>query len=203
MRINKIRQAIAKTPLIARVVSLYAVSGLSVGGYISASAVLSPVPARPVAQVVVFTPKANISSRQIISGQPSRIFVERLGIDLPVQDGVYDDQTGEWSLSDKAVYFATITDLPNDNQGNTFLYGHNQKSVIGKMSGLVSGDVVSLVTTNGHEFRYAYTGDEFIKPDQTTVLYESPNKPRLTVMTCEGVWSQARRLMYFDLVEVK
>jgi len=203
MRLNKIKKLVSKTPLVARVVSLYAVAGLMFVGYISVYSRLFPTPDISVSQVIVFAPKVNISARQIISGHPSRMSIERLGIDLPVSDGVYNDKTGEWSLSDKAVYFATITDLPNDNQGNTFLYGHNQKSVIGRMSGIAPGDIVKIQTTNGHEFSYAYISDELVKPDKTAVLHDSPSKPRLTVMTCDGIWSQARRLMYFDLVEVK
>lgn len=195
-----LRHTITKIPLVLRAVSLYIVVGVGVWGGGQVVQAVSPVQDQ-VSQAITL-PKKRILSQQIISGHPVRFSVERLGIDLPVNDGVYNPQTREWSLSDDAVYFATITTEPNESQGNTFIYGHNQSQVIGLMSAIQPGDIVTIQTSNNHTFRYTYTHDSIVAPTFTAALKEDPDKPQLTVMTCEGIWSETRRMMYFDLLEV-
>lgn len=133
-----------------------------------------------------------------ISGQPERILVERLGIDLAVVNGKYDAVTDSWTLTEDKAQFATMTQLPNNQYGSTFIYGHNTDKVFAKLAGLKAGDLVKVTTTNGHTFSYVYNGQEIVQPDNTTVLSEVPSRPRLTLMTCEGIFSQTRRIMLFD-----
>jgi LPXTG-site transpeptidase (sortase) family protein len=189
---------LTKIPLVIRVVSLYSIVGIA--SFCASLLIPNTVPA--VAQTTTpVVPKQRILSQEIISGKPVRFSVERLKIDLPVRDGVYDAQTQEWTLSNDAVYFATITAQPNDNRGNTFIYGHNQDAVIGRMQDVTVGDVV-VIQTDNNTFRYAYSHDSIVKPDFTAALSATSDTPQLTVMTCEGIWSSERRLMYFTLVEV-
>ncbi len=189
-----------KIPLVIRAVSLYVIAGASLwsGGTIVAAYTPDPL---PIAQVVT-TPKVKILSRQIVSGHPTAFSIERLGINLPVKDGVYNTQTQDWTLTNDAVFFATITSEPNDTRGNTFIYGHNQSQVIGAMKDIVVGDTLTIQTSNGHTFTYTYSHDSFVTPTFTAALDEDPDVPQLMVMTCEGIWSQSRRLMYFSLTEV-
>jgi LPXTG-site transpeptidase (sortase) family protein len=199
------RIQLSNIPLAARAVCLYIVIGLGAWGVGSlvtpASAHIASL--QNASSIVEDNPKkVAINSRQIISGKPVRFSIERLGIDLPVYDGTYDTSTQSWTLSTDAVYFATITTRPNDARGNTLIYGHNQPKVIGYMKDIQVGDIVVVTTENNHTFRYSYTKDAVVAPDFTSVLYEDSETPQLAVMTCEGVWSETRRLMYFQLEEV-
>lgn len=142
-----------------------------------------------------------IVSKTIIDGEPLGFKMARLGIDLPIKYGYFDTNDSSWTTSNDAIFYAYGTALPNNQRGNTFLYGHNRDSVIAKLSGLVVGDEVTITTANGHTFIYSYTGDKSVPPDYTDVLRDDPDTPRLTVMTCEGIFSLTRRLMYFDLKE--
>jgi len=194
-----IKKAAAKIPLLIRVVSLYVVVGGSMLGVASAM----PDPAPPAEIILASSPVVPESTQTpVITGKPVGFKVQRLGIDLPIKDGVYNSKTREWTLSDNAVYFATITSRPNDIRGNTFLYGHNQPQVIAQMKDIRVGDVATITTANGHTFRYAYKRDSVVAPTFTEVLMQNPDKPQLTVMTCEGIWSETRRLMYFKFLEV-
>jgi LPXTG-site transpeptidase (sortase) family protein len=197
---SALTNTMTKIPLVLRAVSLYIVVGAGIWGTGHIVEFYSPKQSS-VSQVVA-PPKTKIFSQQIISGHPVSFSVERLGINLPVRDGVYDSQTKEWSLSGDAVYFATVTTEPNDTYGNTFIYGHNQVQVIEPMKDIQVGDIVTIKTSNGHTFRYAYTHDSIVAPNFVEALKENPDEPQLTVMTCEGIWSDARRLMYFNLLEV-
>jgi len=194
-----------RTPLIVRSLLIYALVG---GVWCSAGLALQPAPVAPV-QVAVYTPPVNAApspkqqqARRIVQGIPRRIVSERLGVDLPVETGTYDAKTGEWTLSDSAAYFAAITDAPNDFSGSTFIYGHNRTSVFGPLNAIRSGDVVEITTQNGHVFTYSYMHDASIAPNMTDILYEHPKTPQLVLMTCEGVLSATRRIMYFTLTGV-
>ncbi|MFZ3010147.1 MAG: sortase [Candidatus Microsaccharimonas sp.] len=195
-----LKHFMTKIPLVIRAVSLYVIAGAGLWGGGTIVAAYAPDPL-PIAQVVT-TPKVKILSHRIVTGHPVTFSIERLGINLPVKDGVYDAQTKDWTLTDDAVFFATITTEPNDTRGNTFIYGHNQSQVIGAMQDIVVGDTLTIQTSNGLTFTYVYSHDSFVAPTFTAALKEDPDVPQLTVMTCEGIWSQSRRLMYFNLLEV-
>lgn len=196
--IQQTRIVLAKTPLLVRVFGLYLITtGLLVPSMLYArptQVVYNPTYVPP--------PIVSTEARRVINGTPDRIIVERLNVDLPIKSGAYDADTGEWTLSDDAAFFATITDLPNDYQGNTFIYGHDRDAVFAPLEGIRAGDKVRIKTTNGHTFVYAYASDAIVTPDVTDVLYAEPKKPQLTLMTCDGLFSEVRRIMYFDLVEV-
>ena len=198
----KIHSIITKTPLFFRVVSLYAVPLLIV---LSLFQVFNP----KLNTVSLSLPTAyhkEVKSTQVVekvifNGEPLSISIERLGIDLPIKNGVFNEETKDWTLSDDAVYYAQITALPNSQNGITFLYGHNNDKVLSATENLVVGDIAVIKTKNDHIFKYIYKNDALVPPDLTSILYEASDTPRLVIMTCEGIWSQARRLMYFDLLE--
>ncbi|TAL14139.1 sortase [Patescibacteria group bacterium] len=196
---SAITKTFSKIPLLIRVVSLYIVIGVISWSSLQIQQLFAVAPA-PIIHHAPIKPK--VLSQQIISGEPVSFVIDRLHINLPVKDGTYDPKTGEWTLSTDAVYFATITSQPNDNRGNTFIYGHNQDKVIARMKDIQPGDTVVITTSNGHVFTYAYTHDSIVAPDFTDALKQDSDTPQLTVMTCEGVWSNARRMMYFDLIGV-
>lgn len=206
MQIN--RNITARMPLFLRVVSLYVIVGwLVLLGCYAAATINRQDEIIMVPSGIVYVKKninyGNIVTKVIIDGEPQTFTMQRLGINLPIKYGYYDTNTDDWTTSDDAIYFGYGTALPNNQRGNTFIYGHNRDSVIGKLAYLVVGDEVTITTKNGHTFTYSYTGDLSVKPNYTSILREDPDTPRLTIMTCEGVWSLTRRLMFFDLKEAK
>lgn len=137
-----------------------------------------------------------------IIGTPLRFEVPKLSMNLVVDNGVYDNNTDSWSLSKTAVQYAVVTTKPNNIRGNTIIYGHNTQAVLAPLKDIAVGDMVKITTTNGHTFTYIYSHDKIVDPSFTEVFNENPNKPQLTVLTCEGTWSKVRRLMYFDFKSV-
>lgn len=135
-----------------------------------------------------------------IAGNPVRIQFPALGIDKQIIPGYYDEKTGAWTLSDTNAQYATVTPEPNNQTGNTFIYGHNNMRTFG---GLLSANVglEAVVTTdNQHTFRYVLREIADVKPDDPSYLAQH-NSPILTVQTCSGFWSENRRMFVFDLVE--
>lgn len=186
-----------KIPLVLRVVSLYILFGAAstLGLALTKAPAAAPVAQAPAPQFI-------IAKQPKFKGKPVSIVVPRLGINLAIVDGTYNTGTDSWTLTDDKAQFATMTDQPNDLRGNTFIYGHNTDQVFAKLSSLGAGDVAQVVTQNGHTFNYIYSDQQSVQPNNTAILNDKPTSPRLTLMTCEGIFSQTRRIMYFNLKDV-
>jgi LPXTG-site transpeptidase (sortase) family protein len=192
-----------KTPLLLKVVSLYVAIGIPFFAY---QAIVSSDIAQPSAQHLsapVLVEPTEIK-KPIIVGHPKQILIPRLNVNLPIFDGVYDPATQSWTLGNQGVHYAYNTNLPNDDHGNTLLYGHNNPKILGVTKHLQPGDELIVITDNNLTFTYMYTEDQVVEPSNTT-LFEGNHYelPRLTLLTCSGTWSQNRRLMNFQFVEVK
>lgn len=143
-----------------------------------------------------------IPERKITAGKPIRIVINRLGIDLPIDDGIYNEADGTWTLSKQHAQFALITSPANDYQGNTLVYGHNSRAVFVRLPELVVGDVAELYTDNGHIFSYTFKQFQNYQPDDVSIFnYQGP--PKLTIQTCGGDWYQYRQLFEFKLTKVE
>lgn len=204
MKRRTTQSRLARVPLLARIAGLYVCLALGIGvvslTYANFSSSVTPVAAQT--QVVIPDPEP-VVEKQRLEGVPVRLVVSRLGVDLAVHEGFYDPDTQEWTLNDTDAFFMVLTHQPNDVGGNTFIYGHNQAAVFLPLAGLEVGDIVDLYTSNNLHFVYRYDHDSFVAPTMTQILYEEAETPQLILMTCEGVLSEARRIMYFTYQEVK
>lgn len=193
------QQFLSRTPLLVRTALVYV---FLAGTFMSAGVIIQRHTPAPI-EVAVYTPPVTAEPiKEVIQGAPTRVQVERLGIDLPISYGYYNAETQEWTLDETQAFFATITDQPNDTRGSTFIYGHNRRSVFAPLSDVQVGDTVKISTDNGHVFTYTYARDASVTPDTTQILYEHPEPPQLVLMTCEGAFSATRRIMYFTLTGV-
>lgn len=139
-------------------------------------------------------------AKTIISGKPRHISVPSLGINVGINDGFYDEQTKQWSLSEEAAFYATPTPVINNESGSTFIYGHNSKKIFGKLLKIDSPTEVIVTTDTGYEFIYDYKDRETVDPNDTSVLAYS-GKPRIMLQTCTGIWNENREMFYFYLRE--
>lgn len=133
---------------------------------------------------------------------PIRIVIPAVSTDLTVVDGRYDNQKG-WQVAANAANFATISKAPNHSGGKTVIYGHDTPHVLKPIQNIAKGDRVYVYTESGHIFSYRYAGDAVVSPNNTTVFSELENgPPQLVVITCAGVFSEVRRILYFDFIGV-
>lgn len=126
--------------------------------------------------------------------------IERIGVDVPVIAGNYNLSSQTWDLSGDKVHLAGMTDVIGNTGGFTFLYGHNNKNVLGKTKALIKNDILVMFTTSGRKVYYAYDYDMVVKPEQSSFLTEGKKPNYLAVMTCTGIYDQNRRVMYFRYV---
>lgn len=187
------RAILQQLPLLLQVVVLY--------GAVAYFLHTQSPSATPVA--ATFTPAYHTPtpSPAVLSGTPVRLEIPRLGISLAIEAGGIDPQTNDWILSNTAAHFAPMTAPASEAPGNTLIYGHNTPAVLMPTSGLMPGDTLIITTANGHVFTYSYRGDESVIPSDTHIVTSSSATPQVSLLTCEGMWSDKRRIMYFDLVE--
>lgn len=138
---------------------------------------------------------------QRIEGKPVAIAIPSLKLDLPVVNGYYNEQAKVWTLSNDKAHFATLSPQPNNQEGNTFIYGHNRKEVFAKLLKIQPGAEVIVTTENNHRFTYKFVGSYVTSPDDSR-LFNYRGAPILTLQTCSGLWYQNRQLFRFDLVKV-
>lgn len=155
---------------------------------------------------VYSTAKAESQSTPIetplYSGKPKQIIIESVGIDLPVEIGQYNPSLRTWTLNDTSAFFAEITPEPNNKEGNTFIYGHNESSVFESLPGVNIGDEARIITDNGLQFTYTLEGSKQTTPDDLE-LFSYKGAPVLTLQTCTGIWMENRTLFVFSLKEVR
>jgi len=141
-----------------------------------------------------------VPAKATVSGFPAHISIPGVDISVDIDPGYYNKASQQWSLSLTKAEYATITPLPNDASGNTFIYGHNRWDVFYKLLKVQNGDQAIVTTTNHHTFVYQMTGQRDTKPTDTSLFtYKGP--PILTLQTCSGFWYQNRSLFVFKLVK--
>lgn len=149
-------------------------------------------------QVVKLETSPEPPADTIITGKPVRIKVPAAGIDLTVVEGYYNTQTGDWTLTDDKAQFAMPTSQPNDEAGNTLIYGHDTPAIFHRLHDLAPGVEAIIYTNNGHVLTYKLRSSEVIDPKNTSIFTYN-GKPQLTLQTCTGIWSENRKFFYFDL----
>ena len=191
-----------KIPLIIKVVSLYVLvlfvpafyslqrpaetASIDNNQYISELVTEVPEPIEP----------------EAMTGNPVRLEIPAVGIDLPIVDGEYDEATDAWTLSTDSVHFATMTSPINNLAGHTLIYGHNNRNLLAPTRDISTGDLLLIYTDNDLVFTYVFDGDEIVDPTDTSILDIDPSSPKITLLTCEGIFYEHRRLMSFEFVEV-
>lgn len=140
-------------------------------------------------------------SAQAGTGRPVYIEVLDANISLPVNDGYYNYRTQKWTLSKTSAQYAVMSPKPNQNSGNTFIYGHNRENVFSNLLAVKQGSVAFVTTDSNQKFiyklKYSYTTD----PTDSDFLYYS-GPPQLTIQTCSGPNFENRTLFVYELVGV-
>jgi LPXTG-site transpeptidase (sortase) family protein len=156
----------------------------------------------PPAFAVYHPPAHHIVPKVIIQGIPTRIVVTSLGIDLPVQIGVYNPADSSWSLGTDSAFYANASVPANNNNGTTLIYAHGRAGLFGALPSIQPGAIAQVFTSSGALFSYTYMSVQQVDPSDTDV-FAVDTLPGLTLQTCSGDWSQYRSLYSFTLTAVK
>jgi LPXTG-site transpeptidase (sortase) family protein len=141
---------------------------------------------------------AKPQGEDVITGEPTHIQLPRENISIDIEPGYYNQKSGAWTLSITKAEYATVTPMPNNKEGNTFIYGHNRMSVFQKLLNAKPGDQAIITTANNHTFTYRMMSVHDTKPNDVS-LFNYKGDPILTLQTCSGLWYQNRRMFVFSL----
>jgi hypothetical protein len=139
----------------------------------------------------------------LMSGKPVRLVITGSGIDLPIDEGFYDQSNDSWTLSDTRLQYAMITMPANNHSGNTLIYGHGTDKVLGILAQNppATGAIAEVYTDSGQIFTYTFQSSRNFTPEDTSIFtYNGP--PILTVQTCTGAASEWRTMYTFNFQKV-
>jgi LPXTG-site transpeptidase (sortase) family protein len=139
------------------------------------------------------------------SGTPAEFIVKRLGIDLLVKQGVYDPANKTWTLDSTHLFVssgrnasARIANTKQEQPSVVVFYGHNTPLVAAPAKDLLKGDVANVQTKEGQTFSYYFTHDEYVRPDDVSILTRKTDTQEIVLITCAGIWDESRRAMFFQ-----
>lgn len=136
-------------------------------------------------------------------GNPLRIEISKVGVNLPVQFGTYDHESQTWTIEKYKAYFAELSDVPNGKDAHTVIYAHNQKSEFYNIKDLIVGDEIVVYTNDGYRLTYVMDSFEFVDPNWGGLFDVDFDNPHLTLITCSGGGDEYRRLVHASLVNVE
>jgi LPXTG-site transpeptidase (sortase) family protein len=146
--------------------------------------------------------QAQIRQANYIGGIPVSLQIASLHMNLQIIPGVYNPKTKTWNLTLNKVQYATVTPMPNNESGNTFMYGHYRPEVFAYLHTIHANAQAVVTTANGHQFYYQLVAEKVISPNDSAAVFNYSGPPILTLQTCTGLFFQSRQLFTFDLVKV-
>lgn len=149
-------------------------------------------------QVIIPAPQP-IPTPTLVTDKPAELVIDSLKLKLLVADGVYNPNNGQWTLSKDKAHFALLSTQPNNEEGNTLIYGHYRPEVFAKLRKITGGAEAAVTTDNGYRFVYTYRSTQTVDPVDTSI-FAYRGAPMLTLQTCSGAWMQNRQLYSFDFV---
>lgn len=135
-------------------------------------------------------------AKTVITGDPNKLEIPSLKMNLQVIDGYYNQKTQDWTLTLNKAQYATPSVQPNDVQGNTLIYGHYRPEVFAYLHLIKPGAQATVTTSNGYRFHYTFVGTFATKPTDTSI-FNNDGAPRLTIQTCSGAFFQNRQMYQF------
>jgi LPXTG-site transpeptidase (sortase) family protein len=150
---------------------------------------------------VYHPPVHHLKPKVIIQGIPIRVVVPSVGIDLPIQIGIYNPIDSSWTLGTDSAFYANASVPANNNNGTTLIYAHAQTGLFGELTAIQPGATAQVYTNSGAVFSYTYQSLQEVDPSDTSI-FSVNTLPTLTLQTCTGDWSQYRALYSFTLTEV-
>lgn len=145
--------------------------------------------------------KVEIAEDNVNLGVPVSIRIESVGIDLEVKEGIYDYEERVWTITNGYAYWANLSDSIFQKNSNTVIYAHNQKNEFGKLKNINIGDKIVVTTDSGNTLVFEYFSDNIVDPNNSSVIFEEVDVSRLVLITCNGVFSEDRRILYARLVD--
>ena len=123
-----------------------------------------------------------------VSTFPVEIKIPKAGIDLPIFGSAIVH--GSWQTTTYGVSYLTTSPLPGE-VGNSVMYGHNWRSLLGPMKVVKPGDEIDVILADRSIRKFIVYFVSVVTPDETHI-YKNTTDNRLTLYTCTGLLDSRR-----------
>lgn len=130
-------------------------------------------------------------------GTPALIRVPRLGIELSVLPGYYNQAGKTWTLDREHAYI--MQPIDGYAPASPVIYGHDIPAVFEKLHGVAKDEVLHIATTDGRLLLFRFTSDKVVAPHDSSVLTDYTANT-VYLMTCTGPTFDQRRIFQFTYV---
>lgn len=130
---------------------------------------------------------------------PELIKIEKVGIDLPIVSVPL--KNGTWKVNAGVANYAQETSLINTKSGNVGIYAHDRQKEFANIKNLNTGDIIEIFAS-GHKIKYRIESQKVLDPENVGVFYPTSD-PTLTLVTCDGDFSEQRYVVKAKLVEIE
>ncbi|KKR30448.1 hypothetical protein A2715_04540 [Candidatus Woesebacteria bacterium RIFCSPHIGHO2_01_FULL_39_32] len=126
----------------------------------------------------------NLGESEVVgeSSKPTALLISDLGISLPIFPAKI--QNGKWEATSKGVSYLSTSSIPGE-LGNSVIYGHNWKSLLGNLTKAKPGQEIMIYYSNGTKKTFKITHTQVVTPNQTKILDRTDDR-RITLYTCTG-----------------
>lgn len=139
------------------------------------------------------TRKPQISPTQDV--QPTEISIEKIGLNLKVVKSPL--LNGTWETNQGVANYAEGTSGINGKTGNIGLFAHDRTNGFTNIKLLKTGDLV-VVKGENTKATYVVEKSSIANPSDVEVFFQT-SEPKLTLITCEGAFSQQRYVIVAHL----
>lgn len=119
---------------------------------------------------------------------PTSLEIEDLALALPIESRQMSGK--QWPVSDRGVVYLSNTPAPGE-AGNSIIYGHNWPNILGRLTRIKPGSVISIGFSDGQRRQFVVKYTQEVTPDHTHILAPTDDS-RITLYTCTGFFDQKR-----------
>lgn len=99
-------------------------------------------------------------------------------------------QNGKWSIDPLTATYLVQAAHPGEG-GNTVIYGHNTREILGNIRVLVPGEKITLTTDDGVAHQYEVEWTKEVAPTDVSAVQPTDHEA-LTLFTCSGLLDSMR-----------
>jgi LPXTG-site transpeptidase (sortase) family protein len=130
---------------------------------------------------------------------PDHIVIDNANIDLAVVSVPLEN--GTWSVTTGVANYAQGTSMVTTAGGNVGIFAHNRKNGFLGIQDIAEGSSIEVYGGN-YQATYRVEKTAIANPDQVDVFYATED-PNLTLVTCDGTFSEKRYILSAKLVSIK
>lgn len=122
---------------------------------------------------------------------PQKITINEVEIDLDVIPAYIEN--GIWQTSDTAATHLATSARPGE-KSNMVIYAHNRPKLFKALPQVELDDVITVISSDGHEYQYKVVSRNIVTPDQIDLVLPTEHE-ELTVYTCTGFLDSKRLVL--------